>query len=222
MAPSFSQFVAARVLAAIFYASPEAYGPQIVADTFFLHQRATATGVFTAFQFCGFTFASFIGGFATLNYGWRAPSWVMVIMTYIGFFILTLFFPETSYTRSNSHSHASTRRYIDTLSLKPASGGGPPKSSSIWVSFTAPWKYILHPTVLLATLFFSLFLATNDYLLTTNSISFPMEYGFTLKEVALTSFAPTLGNLVGIILGGYINDKVGGLHGSQSFICTSN
>lgn len=200
--------MAARVLAAVFYASPEAYGPQIIRDTFFLHTRATSTSVFTAFQFCGFTFASFIGGYATLNHGWRAPSWVMVIMTYTAFFVVAALFPETSYNRDDSSCHNGRRRYIHTLSLSPCSGGGQPKSTNIRASFAAPWKYIVHPTVLLATVFFSLFLATNDYLLTTNSISFPTVYQFTLGEVALTSFAPTLGNLVGIILGGYANDKV--------------
>lgn len=211
LAPTYGQFVAARVLAALFYASPEAYGPQIVGDTFFLHQRATATGVFTAFQFCGFTFAGFIGGFAALHHGWSAPSWVMVIMTYISFLILVFFFPETSYTRHGNHPttrNDKKRGYIDTIKLNPSSGGGPPKSSNLWTAFLEPWKFLLHSRVLLATTFFSLVLATNDYLLTTNSISFPLEYGFTLTEVALTSFAPTIGNLLGIILGGYFNDKV--------------
>ena len=210
LAPTFQQFVAARVLAALFYASPEAYGPQIVGDTFFLHQRATATGIFTAFQFCGFTFAGFIGGFAALNHGWSAPSWVMVIMTYIAFFLLVFFFPETSYARdySRSPNNAVPRGYIDILRLNASSGGGATKSNNLWQSFLAPWKYLTHSRVLLATTFFSLVLATNDYLLTTNSISFPLVYGFTLREVALTSFAPTLGNLLGIVLGGYFNDRV--------------
>ncbi|KAF7548686.1 hypothetical protein G7046_g8592 [Stylonectria norvegica] len=209
LAPTFSQFVAARVLAALFYASPEAYGPQIVGDTFFLHQRATATGIFTAFQFSGFTFASFIGGFAALNHGWTAPSWVMVIMTYVSFLLLVLFFPETSYTRDYNRllRNRGQRGYIDMLKLNASSGGGPPKSANLWGSFLAPWKYLVQSRVLLATTYFSLVLATNDYLLTTNSISFPLVYGFTLRDVALTSFAPTLGNLLGIILGGYLNDK---------------
>ncbi|KAJ5811775.1 hypothetical protein N7474_008076 [Penicillium riverlandense] len=207
LAPTFPQFVAARVLASLFFASPEAYGPQIVTDTFFLHQRAASTSVFTAFQFCGFTFAGFIGGYAAMNHGWRAPSWAMVIMSYIAFMVVAFIFPETTFTRSKACERDAKRRYIHTFSLSPGSGGGPPKSSSLWRSFAAPWKYVFHPTVMLATIFFSLFLATNDYLLTSNSIVYPTVYGSTLEEVALTSFAPTTGCLLGILIGGWANDK---------------
>lgn len=98
LAPDFGQFVAARVVAAFFYAAPEAFGPQVVADVFFLHERATCTSVFTIFQFCGFTLAGLIGGFAGQNLGWRWPSWIMVILSGCAFVVILLFFPETTYT----------------------------------------------------------------------------------------------------------------------------
>jgi hypothetical protein len=98
------------------------------------------------------------------------------------------------------------RRLIDNVKLWSSSGGGGSKVSSVWVSFRYPWYFLPHPVVLLGTAYFSLFLATNDYMLTTNSISFPTVYNFSLGDVALTSIAPTLGNLVGIVYGGYCND----------------
>lgn len=208
LAPEFGQFVAARVLSAFFYAAPEALGPQIVADVFFLHQRATATGAFTLFQFLGFSMAGLIGGFATLNLGWRAPSWVMVYTTYGAFIGVLLMMPETSYTRAGRHAPGEVRRALDSLKFWAASGGGPPKVQSKVHSFAYPWRYLPHPVVLLATAYFSMFLATNDYMLTTNSISYPTVYSFSLSDVALTSLAPTLGNLCGILYGGLANDRV--------------
>lgn len=209
LAPTFGQFVAARVLAAFFYAAPEAIGPQVVADVFFLHQRATATGAFTLFQFLGFSLAGLIGGFATLNLGWRAPSWVMVYTTFGAFVVIFFLMPETSYTRAGRFEVGEKRRAVDTLRLWHASGGGDPKIKSKVAAFTAPWYCLPHPVVLLATAYFSIFLATNDYMLTTNSISYPMEFGFSLSDVALTAIAPTLGNVFGILYGGFTNDRVG-------------
>jgi hypothetical protein len=100
------------------------------------------------------------------------------------------------------------RRLVDNFKIWPSSGGGGPKVSKLWVSFRYPWYFLPHPVVLLGTAYFSLFLATNDYIMTTNSISYPTVYGFSLGDVALTSISPTLGNVFGIIYGGYFNDMV--------------
>jgi MFS family permease len=208
LAPNFGQFVAARVLSSTFYAAPEAFGPQIVADVFFLHQRATCTSIFSICQFLGFTFAGLIGGFATLNHGFRAPSWVMVGLTYGAFLALAVMMPETSYTRDGQFDEDEKRTVVDHFRLWPASGGGAPKVSSIWHSFRYPWLYLPHPIVIMTTAYFSMVLATNDYLLTTNSLSMQEVYGFGLAGVSLTSFAPTLGVILGAIYGGYANDKV--------------
>jgi hypothetical protein len=133
----------------------------------------------------------------------------MVIMTYVACLAIALMFPETSYTRDGKFEPGEASRTIgDHFKVWPASGGGIPKVGSLWHAFRYPWFYLGHPIVLLTTAYFSLFLACNDYLLTTNSISFPTEYGFSLSDVALTSIAPTLGNLLGIIYGGVANDKV--------------
>lgn len=208
LAPSFEQFVAARVLSSVFYAAPEALGPQIVTDVFFLHQRATATSAFTLLQFLGFSFAGLIGGYATSNQGWRAPSWVMVIMTFIAFIGITLLLPETNYTRAGRITPGEKRGIADMLSVRSASGGGGSKVKSKRHAFLQPWYYLPHPVVLLTTSYFSMFLATNDYMLTTNPVSFPTRYGWDLKDLALSSFAPSLGNIMGAIYGGLVNDKV--------------
>jgi hypothetical protein len=67
---------------------------------------------------------------------------------------------------------------------------------------------VAHPVVILGTAYFSLFLATLDYMLTTNSISYPTVYNFDLGQVALTSLAPSIGVWLGVLYGGYMNDLV--------------
>jgi hypothetical protein len=208
LAPTFSQFVASRVISSLFYAAPEAFGPQIVADVFFLHQRATCTSIFSSFQFLGFTFAGFIGGFATKNLGFHSPSWVMTGLTYGAFLAVAVMMPETSYTRAGQFNDGEKRTALDHFKLWPSSGGGAPKVTSKWHSFRYPWLYLPHPIVLLTTAFFSTVLATNDYMLTTNSISMQEVYNFGLSGVALTSLAPSLGVILGVFYGGYANDKV--------------
>lgn len=208
VAPRFGEFVAARVLSSFFYSSPECLGPQIVGDAFFLHERATVTGVFTFFQFVGFSIAGLIGGFATLNLGWRAPSWIMVIMSYGAFVGVFFMLPETTYTRGGRFTPGERRKWTDSLKLWSASGGGDAKVSNAWHAFRHPWYFALHPVVICCTIFFSLVLATNDYLLTTSSTSFTFSYNFSLSNVALTSLARTIGTIIGIIYGGICNDKV--------------
>ena len=208
VAPTFNQFIAARVLSSLFFSAPEAFGPQVVADILFLHQRATGVSIFTVLQFNGFALAGLIGAFATQNLGWRAPSWIMVILTYSIFLALLLFFPETTYTRSGRFEAGQKRRLVDNLKFWHASGGGAPKVASLWHSFRYPLLFMSHPVVLLPCIYFSLYLSCNDYMLTTNSISFPTVYNFSLTGVALTSIAPTLGNICGMFYGGLLNDKV--------------
>jgi predicted MFS family arabinose efflux permease len=152
--------------------------------------------------------AGLIGGFATLNLGFHSPSWVMTGLTYGAFLAIILMMPETSYTRAGDVSEGARRVALDHFKIWPASGGGAPKVASKWHSFRYPWLYLPHPIVLLTTAFFSMFLATNDYMLTTNSIAMQEVYHFGLTGVSLTSLAPSLGVVVGVIYGGYANDKV--------------
>ena len=129
-------------------------------------------------------------------------------MAYGAFLAIILLMPETSYTRGGNVDDAPKRVARDHFKIWPVSGGGAPKVASKWHSFRYPWYYLPHPIVLLSTAFFSMYLATNDYMLTTNAIAMQEVYNFGLTGISLTSLAPSLGVVVGIIYGGYANDKV--------------
>ena len=49
-----------------------------------------------------------------------------------------------------------------------------------------------HPAVIIMTVYFSIFLMATSYMLTTNSFIYQQSYGFTIKQTALTSFAPLI------------------------------
>ena len=67
---------------------------------------------------------------------------------------------------------------------------------------------MVHPVVILSTIYFSPHLSCKDYMLTTTSISYSTVYDFSLTAVALTSLAPTVGNICGMFYAGLLNDKV--------------
>lgn len=97
-ATTFSQLVAARSLASVFYASPETLAPQVVADVFFLKDRSKAMALVLCMQATGFAMGPLVGSFVTENLGWRWTQWLMTILTYAICASILLFVPETQYT----------------------------------------------------------------------------------------------------------------------------
>lgn len=123
-ADSFGSLTAARTLASAFMASPETLGPQVIADVFYLNDRAKCMALFTLFESSGFAIGSLMGAYTTVNLGWRWIEWVHVILCLICFVLLLLFFPETQYTRESNAQHHRKRRLIDNLTFPKVSGGG--------------------------------------------------------------------------------------------------
>lgn len=116
------------------------------------------------------------------NLGWRWTQWTMAILTLSTFVLLLFCFPETQYTRSTKDNR-NRRDFTDNFRFWRVSGGGKPKvhryryannihstirkliRSSFVAAFVFPFRYIVHPVVLMSTAFFSLYLVTTNYLL---------------------------------------------------------
>jgi hypothetical protein len=126
-ANSAASLIAARTLTSIFSASPETLGPQVIADVFFLDDRAMCIGLFTLFQGSGFAMGSLIGGFITADLGWRWIQWIVAILSLSTSLLLFLFFPETQYTRESDNLHRRERKLVDELRFWAVSGGGKKK-----------------------------------------------------------------------------------------------
>ncbi|RFU33951.1 hypothetical protein B7463_g2367, partial [Scytalidium lignicola] len=60
-----------RTLASMAFASPETLGPQVVADVFFLKDRAKSIAFITAMQAGGFAIGPLVGGFIATDLRWR-------------------------------------------------------------------------------------------------------------------------------------------------------
>lgn len=123
-ANSFGSLTAARTLATAFMASPETLGPQVIADVFFLSDRAKCMALLTLFESSGFAIGSLQGAYITANLGWRWIEWVHVILCLSCCLLLLLFFPETQYTRESALQHQRKRRLVDNLTFPSVSGGG--------------------------------------------------------------------------------------------------
>ena len=141
-ASSFGELVAARTLVSFFLASPETLGPQACGDVFFLKDRATVVGLFTASQGSGFSLGTLVGSFIVQNLGWRWIQWVTTILSLATSVIVVFVFPETQYTRDSSAVHGRQRTYIDTLRFWRVSGGGKPKVDSFIRAFLYPLRYL--------------------------------------------------------------------------------
>lgn|ERR1700734_3492866 len=75
-ATSFNSLVAARVLVIFFGSCSEGLAAAIVADLFFLHERARWMAVYIFFLVNGTTFGSIVSGFTITDLGWRWHHWV--------------------------------------------------------------------------------------------------------------------------------------------------
>ena len=62
-ATSFGSLMAARVISALFYASPETLGPQVVGDVFLLKDRAKAVTCIVVFQGAGYALGPLFGAY---------------------------------------------------------------------------------------------------------------------------------------------------------------
>jgi MFS family permease len=227
LSSNYASLVAARTLASLFMAAPETLGPQAIADVFFLGDRAKCMALFTLFETSGFSVGSLIGAFITANLGWRWVEWVQAILTLSTCALIAILLPETQYTRRSANAHHRKRRLVDNFRFWPVSGGGEKKVekyahlllsrlhrfssqtdfiASLWRAFIYPFRYILHPAVIIMTIHFSVLLLTANYMLTSNTFIYETEYGFDIKQTGLTGFAPFVGTLIAIPYSGLIND----------------
>ena len=186
-ATTFGQLVAARTLASVAYASPETLAPQVVADVFFLKDRAKCMAFVLAMQASGFAMGPLVGAFIVQDLGWRWTQWVMTILTFGVAVAILVFVPETQYTADLGFAVVK-RTFAQEFRFTRVSGGGRAKVHrqvlvpsvqsymcsndvlSFPVAFLYPFRYIRHPAVMMVTAYFSLYLLATNYILVTLSL----------------------------------------------------
>ncbi|KAF9481301.1 MFS general substrate transporter [Pholiota conissans] len=171
-------------------------GAGVIGDIYKLEERGRAMGVFFAASLLGPSLAPFVGGAISHYFSWRIMQGSMGLVGLVYFFIMLLFFPETSQPGA---------RGIDKLKLEE---GSKYKRRFIFVNPLRPMLLLRSPNLLLICL------ATSASLMTVFALLVPLPYTigvrYQLKNEALLGlcFMPAgLGNILGAPLVGRISDR---------------
>jgi len=159
-------------------------------------ERARAVGIATGGMSLGAALTGPIVGFMAINWGWRTPFIVLMVLG----FIWTYFWYKliTDYPRENSRVSAEEVKVIESGQSKPS-----PTAAKL------PLRYFLKQPTVLATAI--AFFACN-YILYFFLTWFPsylvMVHNLSIKNMAIVSVIPWLVGFLGQVSGGFISDMV--------------
>ncbi|KAE8138098.1 major facilitator superfamily domain-containing protein [Aspergillus pseudotamarii] len=196
--------VIARILLGVAGSIPNALSGGFVADMIPLENRASSlalltTGTITVHQLLTFTLGPIVGGYMTLNVGWRWTFWLETILVGCST-ILSFFFLRETY------APVLLRRKAAKLGLQiPLK-----ESESHWQvlrrGISRPMKLCLSPIMLIVSLYHSICYAYMYYLITTFPTLFGDEYGFNTGEVGLAYIGQGVGCIAGQVIVGRFAD----------------
>ncbi|KAF8875624.1 MFS general substrate transporter [Infundibulicybe gibba] len=175
-------------------------GAGVIGDMYKLEERGQAMGIFFAACLLGPALAPPAGGVAAHYASWRVMQLALAVAGFLAFFIMLLFFPETSHPG---------KRGIDKLQPAPA-------SSSLWRSWKPffinplrPLSLLRSPNMLAVSVASFLVLLTDYVLLVPLAFTFGARYHIVNEALIGACFLPAgLGNMIGAPLAGRISDKI--------------
>lgn len=91
------ELLAAYTLAGVGGAISETIVQITIGDLYFIHERATANGIFITMQNVGSYIGPVVAGYIAVNEGWRWIWWWSAIFLAINFILVLFFFEETTY-----------------------------------------------------------------------------------------------------------------------------
>ncbi|OAA68002.1 Major facilitator superfamily domain, general substrate transporter [Niveomyces insectorum RCEF 264] len=205
-AQSYGSLLASRLVTGFAGSASEAMGPAVVADLYFLHERATKTGFYTFMIGGGSALGGIFGGLVVnASNQWRWVFWMCSILNGTCFLLIAIFYEETNFARpdedeagddtnsSGTHLTRSNYNFVHSLSLLRWHD----RETSIWLYFYRPLQLLLYPLVLYAALCYGVTLGWVVFQLTANATYFPALYNFSPLGVGNLYIA----NLVGAVLG---------------------
>ncbi|KAJ5662857.1 Major facilitator superfamily domain general substrate transporter [Penicillium longicatenatum] len=103
LAQSFDSLLAARIVLGFVAAAGESIVPEIVADLFFLHERATMMSIYVILIAGGTAIGPLIAGFMVQSTAktWRSYFWLCVGLAAVNLALLFFFCPESNFHRPN-------------------------------------------------------------------------------------------------------------------------
>ncbi|GFF44964.1 uncharacterized MFS-type transporter C1271.10c [Aspergillus udagawae] len=228
LATSYSSMLAARAINGIATATSETILVQVVSDVFFLHDRGLWTGVYFMGYFLGLFIGPIIAGNIAQRFGWRSFFWLSLAMTGVNLIMLTVFVPETKYSRSSppqvssSNDPKSESIQLEHIDPDPVMvGRGRPSKAKfkLWQSPDPNWKqFLVRDTFSCITLFFFpiiLWAGLNVagpanvllyWNLTESAILRAPPNNFSPSAVGYSNFAFVVGGSLGLLTAGPFSD----------------
>ncbi|KAJ7781944.1 MFS general substrate transporter [Mycena maculata] len=202
---TWSQLIATRVLNGLGTSSFFTLGAGMVSDTFFLHERGRAMGIFTVFLTNSAHIAPIPGGFLGQYVSYRWCYYLPAILDFTMFVVMLFCLPETLYLRGSKPvvTDKPILRRMKLWGLRPE--GKHLKVSDFFRQFIM-FKY---PTVLLSAFYYSVAFTLSSILpAVTSATLFHELYKFTASETGLVLGLGTLiGSTLGELLGGVVIDR---------------
>ncbi|KAJ1917640.1 hypothetical protein H4219_003102 [Mycoemilia scoparia] len=170
-------------------------GAGTIADIYPRSQRGTALGAFYVGPLIGPVIGPIIGGYITENLSWRWTFWILTIISGVAVIATFLFLPET-------HRRMVAEKYNMNLINQPK------KLKWRQINPLRTMMYIRYPNVFCVVFYVVMVFGCYYGITSSNSLAFQTIYKMDIGKSGLCYIPLGVGNLVGSILGGRINDIV--------------
>ncbi|KAL4737922.1 major facilitator superfamily domain-containing protein [Aspergillus similis] len=239
-AASYDSLLGARCILGFAAAAGESIVPEIVADVFFVHERATMMAIYVVLISGGSAVGPLVGGFMiqyTAN-TWRSFMWLCLGLAVFNIMLLVFLFPESNFERpelppqieeletATDHKDNATSFFENAPEAPQVDGyviHRPPlkdilrpfrynKAASLFVAAVSPLKLLAHPSVLWGIFTYGISLSPQIILIFTMSplLQAP-PYLFRSEYVGLMQVAAIVGFLLACFGGGYLSDVINGI-----------
>lgn len=203
-AETWSQLIAARVFNGIGTSSLYTLGAAVATDTFFLHERGRAMGIFSVCLSNSAHLAPIPGGFLGQYVSYRWCYYLAAILDFTMFVVMFFCFPETLYLRGSEP--VSTKYPILRKMFKTRPRGKNLKLGD----FLRPFEMFKYLAVTMPGWFFAYTFAISSILPAVTSANlFKRLYNFTTSQTGLALGGGTLiGSCLGELFGGIVIDRL--------------
>lgn len=232
LAKSYNSFLASRIMTGVPTAISETLMVQVIADLFFVHERARWMGLYFKAFFFGLFIGPIISGNMAQRYGWRSFWWLSTALGVFNTLNLLVLYPETRYRRgpavesepvSPGEKDDKRLEHTEAQIADSVTGRGRPSrlQFKLWQPIDPNWRRTLVRDVLSPWLKFfnpiifwagcTMFGSANVLLffnLTQQTLA-GAPWHFSASAMGYANFAFVVGGLIGLSTAGPLCDWIG-------------
>ncbi|KAI8375450.1 major facilitator superfamily domain-containing protein [Blakeslea trispora] len=197
---SIGLFISMRAIQAIGASAAQAVGAGTITDLFEVHERGPLIGP---------VIGPIAGGFINEYMRWRFIFWFLAVMGGITFLLILFFLPETSSLILKRRAVADKLKNVSssTIETEVEEEEDVSQNNSFWKSMTRPFKFLLKPTVVIATTPYSMAYGFMYFVIASLPHQMSLHYRFTSYQIGLSFLANGMGNAVGAYISGKLSDR---------------